>query len=321
MLSGLFSSPTPVLLSRLTPVALASTPTTTPIPTHTPIPTPSSDPTEEYIKALTATVAALSTLAAEDQDQPTATGFSPEEPVNQMDGAELALIPAGEFTMGSEPKSDPYFWGAEYPPHQVALQDYWIYRTEVTNAMYLFCVQSRGCPELPQSISRTRPEYYGNPQYDNYPVIYVSYLGATAYCQWARGRLPTEAEWEKAARGSDGRLYPWGQDPPSIEQANFNDNSYQDTAPVGSFPAGASPYGLLDMAGNVWEWVFDWFSTDYYQSSPSLNPQGPESGTNHVIRGGSWFNPEDALRTVTRASLKPGSVLDTVGFRCAIDTE
>ena len=232
-----------------------------------------------------------------------------------MDGAALIFIPAGEFTMGSNANVDPYFWGAEGPRHTVYLDEYWIYQTEVTNAMYQQCVAEQKCPRPAKHISRTRDSYYDNPQFANYPVIYVSYVHAQAYCRWAGGALPTEAQWEKAARGDDLRLFPWGDNPPTSGQLNYLN---RDTAEVGSFPRDVSPYGVLDMAGNVWEWVFDYFQAAYYAVSPENNPRGPGTGDRRVIRGGAFFSDVDAVRTVVRASLKPDETFDTLGFRCVV---
>jgi len=229
----------------------------------------------------------------------------------------LIFIPAGEFTMGSNDNLDPYFWGAEGPQHTVLLDEYWIYQTEVTNAMYQQCVAAKQCP-LPQwPRSATRDEYYPNPQFANYPVIFVSYVHAQAYCRWAEAALPTEAQWEKAARGTDLRLFPWGGNPPTNGQINFQN---QDTAEVGSFPGDISPYGVLDMAGNVWEWVFDYFQPTFYSVSPEENPRGPASGTTRVIRGGAFFGDAGAVRTVVRASLNPNETFEAVGFRCAVES-
>jgi len=239
--------------------------------------------------------------------------------VNETDGAALIFVPAGEFLMGSDHRTDPYFWGAEEPEHNVYLDAFWIYRVEVTNAMYERCVEGQACPRPAQDHSNTHSEYYGNPTYADYPVIYVSWVHATSYCRWAGGRLPTEAEWEKAARGTDGRLFPWGDASPSSQQANFRDSGYRDTVSVGTYSGAVSPYGVLDMAGNVWEWTFDWFQSAYYDVTPYENPRGPASGSSRVMRGGSWHNTADGVRTVARASIKPDDTFDTLGFRCAQD--
>jgi serine/threonine-protein kinase len=249
------------------------------------------------------------------------------------DGAELVYVPQGEFIMGSDP-GELYFWGAETPKHSVLLDAFWIYRTEVTNTMYRACVEVNACPHPTEIFSRTHDDYFPNEKFDDYPVIYVTHEAALSYCVWAGARLPTEAEWEKAARGTDGRLFPWGNDELQNYHANFCDNGcpnpesqeemelddgYRDVAPVGSFPAGSSPYGAWDMSGNVLEWAADWYSQSYYGISPYENPTGPESGSKHVIRGGSWWSGRDGLRPAARASKDPDYSSDMVGFRCAID--
>ena len=142
----------------------------------------------------------------------------------------------------------------EQPVHKVVLDAFWIDQTEVTNKMYALCVQTSVCTPPSSTNSSTRPSYYENPEFEDYPVIYVDWYKAKTYCEWAGRRLPTEAEWEKAARGTDGRNYPWGKDAPNKMLLNYNGN-VGDTTEIGKYPAGASIYGALDMAGNAWEWV------------------------------------------------------------------
>ncbi|HOU00771.1 MAG TPA: bifunctional serine/threonine-protein kinase/formylglycine-generating enzyme family protein, partial [Anaerolineaceae bacterium] len=203
--------------------------------------------------------------------------------VSQVDGMTLVYVPAGEFTMGSP---DGVGISDEHPQHQVYLDAYWIDQTEVTNAMYEECVNDGDCTEPSSYSSYTRDSYYGNTQYADYPVIYVNWNQAQDYCEWAGRELPTEAQWEKAARGTDGRIYPWGDGSPDESLANFA-GIIGDTTEVGSYPDGASPYGALDIAGNVWEWVLDRYGEAYYSDSLTSNPVGPSIGITRVLRGGS----------------------------------
>jgi formylglycine-generating enzyme required for sulfatase activity len=215
----------------------------------------------------------------------------------------MVFVPAGEFIMGSS---------------TVQLNAFWIDKTEVTNAMYAHCVEAGACSAPRSSVSHARPSYYGNPEFEDYPVIYVSWVDAQKYCSWTGGRLPTEAEWEKAARGTDGRTFPWGEQDPSgtVDLLNFY---AQDTTEVGMYPAGASPYGVLDMAGNVSEWVADWLSLDYYKSPPPANPPGPGSGE-YRGRGGSWATTlTELVQTSSRTGNFPTDSSGGIGFRCARD--
>ena len=225
----------------------------------------------------------------------------------------MVRVPAGEFLMGAA-DSDRSANPNAKPQHSVYLDEFWIDQTEVTNAQYQRCVQAGKCSAPRLTDSRTRSSYYGDARFDNYPVIYVKWNDATAYCAWAGKRLPTEAEWEKAARGTDGRVYPWG-DEWDYSKANIGGG---DTTAVGSYPAGASPYGALDMAGNVYEFVADWFDGSYYKDSPSRNPTGPSSPTDRrVLRGGSWDLGKDYASTTYRFLVEPTWSLFATGFRCA----
>ena len=205
----------------------------------------------------------------------------------------------------------------EQPVHMVYLDAYWIDQTEVTNGMYAKCAATEACTEPRESKSFTRSSYYENAAYEDYLVIYVNWHQVIDYCNWAGGRLPTEAEWEKAASGTDGRKYPWGNESPDASRLNYDDNK-GDTTAVGSYPMGASLYGALDMAGNVWEVTADWYDGDYYSRSPLQNPQGPSYGDLRVLRGGSWSQPEKFgfSRSTNRSMTSPDYVDSEIGFRC-----
>ncbi len=221
---------------------------------------------------------------------------------NPIDEALMVMVPAGEFEMGDDHESKD-----ERPAHPVYLDGYWIYQTEVTNQMYKLCVKAKSC-ETPE-----RTWSYRNEGHTNYPVGFISWFDATAYCTWAGGRLPTEAEWEKAAGGGDGRTYPWGKGINST-LANYSNRDwrYYSIAPVGRYPNGISPYGALDMAGNVLEWVSD-FDTGY-----KTNYDAEEEGYK-VTRGGSWKTP--SLRVTDRFYHPPDGKYEDVGFRCVVPVE
>jgi len=234
--------------------------------------------------------------------------------VSKVDGMEMVFIASGEFQMGAA-EADDEAGEAEKPLHWIYLSPYWIDRTEITNVQYAQCVQAGECQPPEKSGSKTRPVYFGAAQYQDYPVIYVSWEDASTYCQWAGRRLPTEAEWEKAARGSTAQIYPWG-DQVEPRNANFN-HLIGDTSRAGAYPDGASPYGALDMAGNVAEWVADWYGEGYYAVSTYKNPAGPKSGEFRMLRGGSWVNQLRSLRVTFRIWNYPSLRSDTIGFRCA----
>jgi formylglycine-generating enzyme required for sulfatase activity len=229
----------------------------------------------------------------------------------------MVYVPEGEFLVGSK-DDDPYAEAYEKPQHKVYLDAFWVYQTEVTNAMYTQCVGDGECEPPKRMSSYTRTSYYNDNRYADYPVIYVDWNQANAYCVWAGGRLPSEAEWEKAARGTDGRTYPWGEEI-DCNKANYRGCGVGDTAAVGGYPQGASVYGALDMAGNVWEWVADRYSAIYYASSPSENPQGPTSGNTRVARSGSWkvHLGEWYMRSSVRAWPYHDFRINELGFRCA----
>ncbi len=238
---------------------------------------------------------------------------------------QMIMVPAGEFTMGTDRGE-----ADERPAHVVHVDTFYCDKYEVTNGQYLAFLDATGTNmdaannkllELGDSGVQIRSSGAAfelkTPAVARRPVVEVSWYGAKAYCEWMDGRLPTEAEWERAARGIDGRKYPWGM---RIDRRNANYKGLFSTAvEVGSYPEGSSPFGIYDMAGNVWEWVADWYSSDYYAESPKRNPAGPESGTFRIIRGGAWGTDSSYLRSSYRLGLSAASTDDSIGFRCVRD--
>lgn len=235
---------------------------------------------------------------------------------SERDPVEMVRIPAGPFLMGN-----PAGVGRrdEQPRRKIHVDSFFIDTHEVTNARYLNFVRQTG--------HRHPPDPYGDGELtsakgiERLPVVQVNWYDAVEYCHWAGKRLPREAEWEKAARGTDGRLFPWGNDTATAAQANFDREwvGKETLHPVGSLPAGRSPYGVEDMSGNAREWVQDWYKPDYYEKAPDRNPKGPDRGVLRVIRGGSWHSPIADIRATARG--KGGFALRThgTGFRCAAD--
>lgn len=281
--------------------------------------TPSPLPTS------TATATPSPTATANPTKTPTATrdpNLPPPEPEagavwqRPQDGMRMIYVPPGTFPMGSEEgHSD------DEPVHDVTLDGFWLDETEVTNRQYSQCFSAGECEAS---------SYVGDAPYNGneYPVVDVSWDDADSYCHWAGGRLPSEAEWEYAARGPVGNIYPWGDEfdgalanycdqncTHSHRDVSFDDG-YSNTAPAGSYPDGASWIGALDMAGNVWEWVNDWYDSDYYAVSPDENPPGPKSGTYKVTRGGMADNLAVSLRSAFRNSSPPYNRTSGIGFRC-----
>lgn len=232
--------------------------------------------------------------------------------VQTSDDMVMVYVPAGSFTMGSNKWNDD-----EKPAHTVTLDAYWIDRTEVTNAMYAKCVVDGVCRPPSATESYTNQDYYGNPEFDDYPVIYVSWSMALTYCEWAGRTLPTEAQWEKAARGGAAIDYPWGSDF-YADRLNF-DRNYGDVAPVGSYPSGQSIYGALDMAGNVEEWVSSLgkpYPYDANDGRENLSASGSRE-----VRGGSWWDVYYFVRSTFRYEGDPTNADDQTGFRCVMGAE
>jgi formylglycine-generating enzyme len=256
-------------------------------------------------------------------------GVQPESTVGK-DGAPMLLIPEGEFTMGTDDVGTGWHQGNpnEHPEHTVTVKSYYIDQFEVTIARYAKFLEATK-HSAPPSWDDEAVTSAGDR-----PVVGVDWEDANAYCKWAGERLPTEAEWEKAARGTDKRRFPWGDMQPFVDIANYNRGlwvSYPITlAPVtsgaegmsirhGLKDGGKSPYGLYHMAGNAAEWVADWYDREYYAKAPKENPTGPSAGEKKVLRGGSWGDPPRNIRVTARFSADPEFRDTSIGFRCAMD--
>lgn len=306
---------------RLVIAGRAATATTTPTPTAT---------TEA---TATATAVPSRTLTPTPTVWPTAT-------IRSRDGMVMVLIPAGTFVMGAR-QNDALAGPDEKPEHEVTLDPFYIDKYEVSVAQYAAFLNRLGsydkaCHNFDCTLPRERIGYTsylmeqdlgdGTRQYAaltgfaNYPANHITWYGADAYCRSVGARLPTEAEWEYAARGTDGRLYPWGNEQPTPRHAVYQSNSFDNLKPVDALPDGASPFGVFGMAGSVWEWTADWYDERYYQHSPAVNPTGPEFGLTRAVRGGAWpnNNQADRIRATNRSALSPDLISATVGFRCAM---
>ncbi|MFO0698435.1 MAG: SUMF1/EgtB/PvdO family nonheme iron enzyme [Nitrospira sp.] len=292
---------------------------------------PSSGPGEvaQYqspVRSSTTRSEAVTPPPVPEPKQPAATATQEKPAVKQgtglaktitgKDGAPMVLVPAGDFIMGSR-EEEKIASKDEQPAHQVYLDAYYIDQNEVTTAQYA---------KFFMTTNRSQPEYWSTNvmrEHGSKPVVGVDWNDVTAYCAWAGKRLPTEAEWEKAARGIDQRLYPWGNMAPSMQRANFrhccNFKNYGVLTDVGLFEQGKSPYNTYDMAGNVWEWVSDWYEATYYGESPNRNPKGPLRAQARVVRGGSWTDAPVSMRSAYRLNTIPSERSDYIGFRCAQD--
>ncbi len=323
--------------------ACTPTPTATPMPAKpaaTVAPTVTVAPVSTSTPLPTATAIPTSTVTPPPTADPTPGPGSTQ--VSDKDGMTLLYVPAGDFKMGTA-SSDLSVDTDEQPQHSVYLDAFWIDQTEVTNALFKKFIDATGYQTdadkkgsgwvfdaATKAWYDTKGTDWQHPRgpssnlngLTNHPVVQVSWNDAQAYCHWAERRLPTEAEWEKAAHGpstgsGDDRIYPWGNQLPDQTRLNYN-QAVDGTTPVGNYPTGATPYGALDMAGNVWEWVADWYDENYYANSPSRNPAGPTSGDFHVLRGGSWSYPGSSARVSNRFSDSPYENWDGGGgFRCA----
>ena len=244
---------------------------------------------------------------------------------------EMVLIPEGVFTMGYNIKNKNE-WGDtdEGPVHKVFLKPYYIDRYEVSASQFSKFLNHHQKKAqlyfqtgLGVTIEKVGSLFSPRSGLNNYPANRVSWYGADAYCRWVKKRLPTEAEWEKTSRGTDSRIFPWGNEFPTNDRVTFrrkfNKLGFKALEPVDSMPNGRSPYGVHHMAGNAWEWVSDWYEDIYYEESPYANPKGPDSGVSKVLRGGNWYYKAYYMRTTYRFNEKPDAFKNWQGFRCARD--
>ena len=272
----------PVLLAACVLAACSPPATSVPVTLTAPAPTPTAAP----------------------------VGLAPPQEIGSAfvyaDGTTLVAVPHGEFTMGHG--------SAENPEHSVILSDYWIYSTEVTNYQYSLCVDQGWCTPPDEADNQESRSFEGL----NKPVVGVTHEQARAYCGFMNADLPTEAQWEKAARGTDGRRYPWGDGEPACDFLNF-DNCTKRTADVTLHPDGRSLYGALDLAGNVYEWVADWYDPMYYMSSPPGDPQGPDAGRARVIRSSGFRSSDNQSLSYARSYSSPNDHRPDLGFRCAVN--
>ena len=303
----------------------------TPVPVIESTPTLPTPPTEEIVNTPQITISSIDVTQVGTIQPPKSTLITePQKKISEKDMMPQILIPSGTVLMGSQ-KNDPEADADEIPQHQVYIDAFWIDKFETSNRSYDECVNAGVCSE-PRSTVEFR-----HSQYADFPVRYVTWEDAKTYCEWVGRRLLTEAEWERAARGSDTRIYPWGNGEPDGTQANFCDkdcpspgnrdnqikDGYPRTAPVEEFSKGESPFGVRNMAGNVREWVSDWYNAAYYELPDATrpNPQGPSVGIKRVIRGGSWAGTKRNLRVSHRQSFDPDMEdniypLSETGIRC-----
>ncbi len=273
------------------------------------------------VSIIVATAAILSiTLASAGSRSPEGNQANPAQPMGK-DGAPMVLVPAGPFPMGV-PASDRDGGVDERPNHEVYLDAFYMDIYEVTNGRYLEFVGATGHRKPTHPTNPERNLWKGGLMPETIidrPVVNLDWYDAEAYCKWAGKRVPTEAEWEKAAKGTEDRRFPWGDVEPTERHVNFLQrwNGEKTLMPVGSYKAGMSPYGVYDMAGNVFEWVADWYDPRYYGKSPAKNPQGPDSGPMKVVRGSGWQSEAPTVRIFTRFGSDPKGRNESTGFRCA----